>query len=290
MSICMMTCHHTISKPQPRVTIGNFLSFCLGWSWFTCVSSPSLSWFCTHWINPIRLFITFVSFLLLTTTSAPDPTYATHQISLWATFLGVSSALLAALQYAPQIVHTYRMKLVGALSIKMMLIQSPGALFMVLSIALRSVLIILRRWYCTDHFLDQARIGPVRPLQRKYGITLLTLLLAWIPYAVAGVMQATLLIICLSWKARQLKLGIDDFGNALFNDSSSQDGSSVTVVRGSYHDTTVSEGVRDSVDSNLRHDEGIQRIAPDNSTGEDTPLLAKDNRTPRRTWLARIFR
>ena len=49
----------------------------------------------------------------------------------------MSSATLAALQYAPQIVHTYRMKLVGALSIPMMLIQTPGAIFMVLSIALR---------------------------------------------------------------------------------------------------------------------------------------------------------
>ena len=56
---------------------------------------------------------------------------------MWATFLGLLSALLAAMQYAPQIVHTYRLKLVGALSIKMMLIQSPGSLLMVLSIALR---------------------------------------------------------------------------------------------------------------------------------------------------------
>jgi uncharacterized protein with PQ loop repeat len=49
----------------------------------------------------------------------------------------VSSALLAALQYTPQLKHTFEMKLVGALSIPMMMIQTPGAILMVLSIALR---------------------------------------------------------------------------------------------------------------------------------------------------------
>jgi uncharacterized protein with PQ loop repeat len=56
---------------------------------------------------------------------------------MWATFLGVSSAVLAALQYAPQIVHTYRLKLVGALSVPMMMIQTPGGIIMVISIMIR---------------------------------------------------------------------------------------------------------------------------------------------------------
>jgi uncharacterized protein with PQ loop repeat len=59
------------------------------------------------------------------------------QLNTWAIFLGLSSALLAALQYAPQIVHTYRLKLVGALSIPMMLIQTPGGFIMVFSIMIR---------------------------------------------------------------------------------------------------------------------------------------------------------
>lgn len=87
------------------------------------------------------LFTGFVTFFLLGTNPTPSPdTSAPHrgtQLEMWATFLGLLSALLAAMQYAPQIVHTYRLKLVGALSIKMMLIQSPGSLLMVLSIALR---------------------------------------------------------------------------------------------------------------------------------------------------------
>jgi len=44
---------------------------------------------------------------------------------------------MATVQYAPQIMHTYKTKLVGALSIPMMLIQTPGGILMVTSIALR---------------------------------------------------------------------------------------------------------------------------------------------------------
>jgi PQ loop repeat len=81
------------------------------------------------------LFITTV-YLLSTSTLSPDGALPSR-ISSWATFLGVSSALLATVQYAPQLLHTYRMKLVGALSIHMMLIQTPGGILMVTSIALR---------------------------------------------------------------------------------------------------------------------------------------------------------
>ena len=74
--------------------------------------------------------------LILSETS--DPSGAVRsQLNTWAIFLGVSSALLAAFQYAPQIVHTYRLKLVGALSIPMMLIQTPGGFIMVFSIMIR---------------------------------------------------------------------------------------------------------------------------------------------------------
>ena len=80
------------------------------------------------------VLVVFVTFYLLGTTIPGEPP---TRLEFWATFLGVSSATLAALQYAPQIAHTYRIKLVGALSIPMMLLQTPGAIFMVLSIALR---------------------------------------------------------------------------------------------------------------------------------------------------------
>ncbi|KAJ7641291.1 hypothetical protein FB45DRAFT_825431 [Roridomyces roridus] len=110
--------------------------------------------------------------------SYPDPEALPLSLARWALFLGVSSALLAAVQYIPQIASTYQAKLVGALSIPMMCVQSPGAVAMVLSIALRPG----TNWT------------------------------SWVTYAVAGIMQFTLLSICIAWKMRQRRLGIDDFG------------------------------------------------------------------------------
>ncbi|GLB40051.1 putative protein with repeated motif present between transmembrane helices in cystinosin, yeast ERS1p, mannose-P-dolichol utilization defect 1, and other hypothetical proteins [Lyophyllum shimeji] len=136
------------------------------------------------WVVAIHMaFITFITFLLLLTTAtlvdpkAPLP----EPLASWATFLGVSSALLAAIQYAPQLAHTYRAKLVGALSIPMMCIQTPGALLMILSIALRPG---------TDWT-------------------------SWITFAVAGIMQGSLLIMCIVFTIRQRRLGVDEFGNPL---------------------------------------------------------------------------
>ena len=83
------------------------------------------------------LLIMFVTFMLLGTQQSSGAPRGSEQLNLWATFLGVTSTLLAAFQYLPQIIHTYHHKLVGALSIPMMLIQTPGATLMVLSIALR---------------------------------------------------------------------------------------------------------------------------------------------------------
>ncbi|KAJ7159986.1 hypothetical protein C8R43DRAFT_1064058 [Mycena crocata] len=112
--------------------------------------------------------------------SFPDPDSSSLPVPLarWALYLGVSSALLAAIQYLPQIAFTWRARLVGALSVPMMCVQSPGAVGMVLSIALRPG----TNWT------------------------------SWITYAVAGLMQFTLLSICLAWKLRQRRLHIDDFG------------------------------------------------------------------------------
>ena len=57
----------------------------------------------------------------------------------------MTSAVFAAVQYYPQLIHTYRLKLVGALSIPMMIIQSPGAALMVVSIAMRYVFDLFTR-------------------------------------------------------------------------------------------------------------------------------------------------
>ncbi|KAG6380064.1 hypothetical protein JVT61DRAFT_8146 [Boletus reticuloceps] len=136
------------------------------------------------WIVFLHLaIITLTTFVLLVDSPpSPDPTVPyPPQITLWATFLGVTSGLLAAVQYAPQIIRTYHLKLVGALSIPMMVMQSPGGIVMAISIAIRPG---------TDWT-------------------------SWMMYAVSAVMQACLLIMCFAWKIRQRRLGIDDFGRPL---------------------------------------------------------------------------
>jgi hypothetical protein len=55
----------------------------------------------------------------------------------WANFLGVMAAVLAAIQYLPQIWTTYRLKHVGSLSIPMMCIQTPGGLLFAASLFAR---------------------------------------------------------------------------------------------------------------------------------------------------------
>ncbi|KAK3339173.1 hypothetical protein B0H65DRAFT_475619 [Neurospora tetraspora] len=53
-------------------------------------------------------------------------TIAHDKLAIWANVLGVMAALLAAVQYIPQIWTTYHLKHVGSLSIPMMCIQTPG--------------------------------------------------------------------------------------------------------------------------------------------------------------------
>ena len=198
----------------------------------------------------------FVTFYLLGTTIPGEPS---TRLEFWATFLGVSSAILAALQYAPQIVHTYRLKLVGALSIPMMLIQTPGAIFMVLSIALRYASVTPLQysgWNLT---------GPCRPG---------TNWTSWTTYAVAGIMQGMLLAMCIIWKLRQSKLRIDDFGNPLdagydviggvtLSEANTETGASVPSTPA---DSDVSEGL----------------LEP--SPSERTPLLPIPSPSQRKWW------
>ncbi|KAH8102299.1 hypothetical protein BXZ70DRAFT_1017211 [Cristinia sonorae] len=210
-----------------------------------------LSWVVALFI----LFTGFITFFLLGTNrvESPDTSLPDRgaQIAIWATFLGVLSALLAAMQYAPQIVHTYKLKLVGALSIKMMLIQSPGALLMVLSIALRP------------------------------GTNWTT----WLPYAVAGGMQSILLVMCLFWQRRQHKLQIDDFGNPLpyAGASDNSDSSPVPIRRGTQLEregVTVAEEVDTAVHTDVRVVHGIEHeITVGRSVSEETPLLADGRKT-----------
>ncbi|ORY04902.1 hypothetical protein K493DRAFT_275462 [Basidiobolus meristosporus CBS 931.73] len=90
---------------------------------------------------------------------------ASAQANLWAGFLGLLSTTMATLQYIPQIHRTWRLKAVGALSIPMMLMQTPGAFLFAYSIYLRPG----TNWT------------------------------SWMTFVASGTLQGTLLIMCLVW-------------------------------------------------------------------------------------------
>lgn len=130
----------------------------------------------------------------------PSPLPDGHQhpsvraVRLWATFLGVLSTVLALLQYLPQIVLTARAKLVGSPSIPMMCIQSPGSFVFVYTLAVRPGV----DWTTWGVYLTSALIEVRLRLTRA-----------------AGILQFVLLFMCIAWKARQARLGVDDYGNRL---------------------------------------------------------------------------
>ncbi|KAF8880781.1 hypothetical protein BD779DRAFT_1547907 [Infundibulicybe gibba] len=113
------------------------------------------------WVTAMHfafVLLTTITFLL---SAAPSPTpYPSPTILAWAPFSGIP----------------------------MMCIQSPGAVLMVLSIALRPG----TNWT------------------------------SWITFAVAGLMQGSLLVMCILWKYRQRRLAIDDFGMPLSPSSPSE--------------------------------------------------------------------
>jgi len=59
------------------------------------------------------------------------------RLGIWATALGVCAALLACVQYIPQLYTTWRLQHVMSLSIPMMLIQTPGSFVFAASLIIR---------------------------------------------------------------------------------------------------------------------------------------------------------
>ncbi|KAF9350170.1 hypothetical protein BGX26_011618 [Mortierella sp. AD094] len=96
---------------------------------------------------------------------------------LWAGFLSVGSVLLAMIQYLPQIVETYLRKSVGALSIPMMMMQTPYAILIAVSLAL-------------NPDADWS---------------------TWFPYAFTAILQAVLLGMCLFYYIKAKRLGHSSF-------------------------------------------------------------------------------
>jgi uncharacterized protein with PQ loop repeat len=90
----------------------------------------------------------------------------------WAGVMGVFSMCMAMIQYLPQIWKTWRAKTVGALSITMMLMQTPGGFLFAYSLAGRE------------------------------GTNWTT----WITYLTSACLQGVLLIMCIIWNAREKRL------------------------------------------------------------------------------------
>ncbi|KAF9572052.1 hypothetical protein EC968_010383 [Mortierella alpina] len=153
-----------------------------------CLPSRSFAWSFSLLVSKIILghilISTFLTFLLLALIDDPP----NHEQSprqnawllVWAGFLGMTSTFLAMIQYIPQIIETYFRKSVGALSIPMMWMQTPGAILLAVSLALRP------------------------------GANWTT----WIVYAVTALLQASLLSMCLYYHIRAKRLGYSAFESA----------------------------------------------------------------------------
>ncbi|KAI3004276.1 hypothetical protein CBS147346_4962 [Aspergillus niger] len=79
--------------------------------------------------------ILHAAFMLITTLAVGYTRPSSLQA--WSNFCGILSALLASIQYFPQIYTTLRLRCVGSLSIPMMCIQTPGSLVWAGSLAAR---------------------------------------------------------------------------------------------------------------------------------------------------------
>jgi hypothetical protein len=83
-------------------------------------------------------------------------------------------------------------------------------------------------------------------------------------FAVSGVMQGSLLIMCIAWKFRQRSLGIDDFGRPLLSD-----------------DRFTSSP--EPMDGLLIATEDVP-VTVDTGVEEDTPLLSNGRKDQSRWW------
>ncbi|KAG0322473.1 hypothetical protein BGZ99_003341 [Dissophora globulifera] len=178
---------------------------------FAFLPAPSEEWALSLIIaNVVTIHLvicTLVTIVLLAFIGGPE----NHWTSGWATFLGITSVVLATIQYVPQIHRTFKRKSVGALSIPMMMMQTPGAALLTLSLALRP------------------------------GANWTT----WIVYAVTGCLQGTLLVMCIYFHFRAKSHGRDDFDHTERTPLINEDGrlpkvQSYTV--GDHHQTGSTAG------------------------------------------------
>ena len=92
---------------------------------------------------------------------------------------------------------------------------------------------------------------------------------------------------CLLWKVRQRKLGIDDFGNPLIPHANDP---AIIITQGPEDGQPVEEAVHDAVEADLHSDHSGGSETP---VGEATPLLKNGNEPKSRgllSWLIPVRR
>ncbi|KAF9549438.1 hypothetical protein EC957_003827 [Mortierella hygrophila] len=133
----------------PNKKISTFLRHQLLHCRLFCLPTRSFTWTLSILASKVLLGYFFVStaitVILLAAVGRGDishddggggNTRSRAWLLVWAGLLGIIAAFLAMIQYIPQIIETYLRKSMGALSIPMMLIQTPGAILITVSLAL----------------------------------------------------------------------------------------------------------------------------------------------------------
>ncbi|KIW01938.1 uncharacterized protein PV09_06777 [Verruconis gallopava] len=90
------------------------------------------------WRDALVVVLTcVVHFVVVVIISAVFELWYPNLLGSWANFLGICAALLACIQYIPQLWTTWRLQHVMSLSIPMMCIQTPGSFVFAASLAIR---------------------------------------------------------------------------------------------------------------------------------------------------------
>lgn len=90
------------------------------------------------WRDALTVVLTcVVHFIIIVVVSAVFQLWYPAALAKWATALGICAALLACVQYLPQLYTTWRLQHVMSLSIPMMLIQTPGSFVFATSLIIR---------------------------------------------------------------------------------------------------------------------------------------------------------
>lgn len=109
-------------------------------------------------------------------------------------------------------------------------------------------------------------------------------------------MQASLLVMCIAWKIRQRKLGVDDFGHPVDQSGSStpdsEDQVPGLVVEENEDTLAVQAALASALESAVEDDVrelGITEVQPAAGAREDTALLSgqrpnKPEQQPKRKW------